>query len=194
MKNKFSVILLCGSILCGNMVMAQQKKTVKKTVTKKTFHPPPPSIKRVPKETPKKKTIDPPTEPIYKDPNVSIIDAPPSRGIDVAVPPQQYDVVDVPAEFPGGRAKMISFIGNNIEVPMSDDVQGRNTKVIVKFVIDEQGNVVKDKIIIENSVPKPFANEAIRVISRMPKWTPAMKDGKPVKSTFRLPIQFQYEE
>lgn len=36
-----------------------------------------------------------------------------------------------------------------------------------------------------------LADEAIRVIKLVPeKWTPAMKDGKPVKSAWTIPIQF----
>jgi protein TonB len=35
--------------------------------------------------------------------------------------------------------------------------------------------------------------EALRVVSGMPRWTPGMQKGKPVRVQFNLPIKFTIE-
>ncbi len=37
-------------------------------------------------------------------------------------------------------------------------------------------------------------DEALRVIRKMPKWEPGIKNGKPVKVRYVLPIMFQLQD
>ena len=56
------------------------------------------------------------------------------------------------------------------------EIQG---DVLVDFVVDKDGSV-SDVKIVKGLHPKLDA-EVARVLSRMPKWTPLQKDGKPVR-------------
>lgn len=115
---------------------------------------------------------------------------PPSMSRRVIVPDSA--VVEQPdemPEFPGGSVKLYSFLGNNLEYPTSAadiDLQG---KVIVEFVVCEDGSICNEKII--KSFNKDCADEVLRVIKKMPAWTPGKKYGKKVKAKYRLPVEFR---
>lgn len=55
--------------------------------------------------------------------------------------------------------------------------------VVMNFTIDEEGRVTN--IDVKKSPHPSLEREAVRVVSRSPLWQPALRDGKPVKYTFR---------
>lgn len=120
-------------------------------------------------------TIDPPKMPIPPTAPVADNTGHPER-------------VDIPAEFPGGIARARQFIGNNLEYPrkaIQAEIQGT---VQVKFTIEIDGSI--NNIEIVRKLGYGCDEEVIRVIKRMPKWTPAKRDGKAVKSYVTMPISF----
>jgi TonB family protein len=94
-----------------------------------------------------------------------------------------YQVVEEMPAFPGGMAECMKFISNNIS--KKDGMQG---KVLVKFVVDKDGSVY-DPVVV-NKVDAALGREAIRVISRMPKWKPGKQRGKPVRVWYTVPVNF----
>ena len=64
----------------------------------------------------------------------------------------------------------------------------RSGTVIVSFVIDEEGRVTQPKV--SKGIAEAFDAEAIRLVKEMPRWTPMMKDGKPVASTYVVYVDF----
>jgi len=62
-------------------------------------------------------------------------------------------------------------------------------KVIVRFLVDKQGNI-KD-VAIEKGVDSLLDQEAMRVVSNMPKWKPGEQRGKPVEVTLSVPVEFK---
>jgi antitoxin component YwqK of YwqJK toxin-antitoxin module len=62
-------------------------------------------------------------------------------------------------------------------------------KIYVQFVVDEIGNI-SDIHIVSGLTQGPFADEAIRLVSAMPKWKPGMHNGRPVKVSYNIPIAF----
>lgn len=100
----------------------------------------------------------------------------------------QYFPHETEAEYPGGENAMIFFLSSNLKYPP----QARNRReqgiVFVTFVIDEGGKVVNPEIL--KGVSTDLDREAIRVVKRMPKWTPATKDGQNVRSRLNMPIKF----
>ncbi len=61
-------------------------------------------------------------------------------------------------------------------------------KVFVSFVVEKDGSIQNVKV--EKGVSSILDEEAMRVVRNMPKWTPAMKDGKEVRTSLTLPIVF----
>lgn len=85
---------------------------------------------------------------------------------------------------PGGMTKFYDFIKKNYKLP---DVPGLNGKVIVTFEINEDGSIGNYKII--RDLKHGTGQELIRVLKLSSgKWTPAVENGKPIKSTFTLPL------
>ena len=64
--------------------------------------------------------------------------------------------------------------------------------VKVKFVIGSNGGVQEVEV-LEGVFPSLNA-EAVRVIKSSPKWKPGIKDGKPCRVTYTLPVIFSLSE
>ena len=98
---------------------------------------------------------------------------------------------ETPASFPGGTKAMFEFIKDNLRYPAGyeeTDIQGR---VIVTFMIEEDGSLSDIKV--SRGLDPKFDEEAVRVVSIMPKWTPAKVYGKPIKVRYTCRIDFKLE-
>lgn len=97
------------------------------------------------------------------------------------------------AQFPGGTAEMMKYLGKNIKYPeiaIQANIQG---KVTLRFVVGKNGEI--ENVNVVKGVPgcPECDKEAIRVVKSMPKWKPAKNDGKVVKSYFSLPVTFKLQ-
>lgn len=99
------------------------------------------------------------------------------------------EIDDRAAEFKGGMNALMDFIVNNVKYPESAAKNNVTGKVMVGFVVTETGKVTKVKVL--KGVSSELDAEAVRVVSAMPDWTPAIKEGKKVSSEMQLPIAFQ---
>ncbi|HEY8401933.1 MAG TPA: TonB family protein [Cytophagaceae bacterium] len=100
-----------------------------------------------------------------------------------------FTYVEEVAGFPGGLEAFYKFLQKNIVYPraaMEMEVQGR---VIVQFVVEKDGSVTDVKVL--KGLREDMDNEAVRVVSMMPKWTPAKMNGKPVRFKTSIPIVFK---
>lgn len=90
------------------------------------------------------------------------------------------------AQFPGGQEKLNQYLAENINYPSTE--RHWNGTIWIMFIIEKDGSIGKVEILSGGS--QAFDDEVIRVIKNMPKWIPAQKDGKPVRSYFDIPIRF----
>lgn len=102
-----------------------------------------------------------------------------------------YDVVEQQPEFPGGTSGLAKWLGDNIKYPAEAAKQGIEGRVIVQFVIGSDGTVSDAKLM--RPVNPLLDQEALRVISAMPKWTPGKQDGKAVAVKYTMPITFRQD-
>ena len=100
-----------------------------------------------------------------------------------------YDQVEQTPQYPGGQAAMFQFLSDNIVYPAKAQKQKIQGKVFVKFIIEKDGTVSQVKT-LKKTHPLLDA-EAVRVVKLMPKWTPGMKNGKPVRTIVALPVMFK---
>jgi len=101
---------------------------------------------------------------------------------------QIFSAVEKEPEFPGGQAKFVQFLGDNIKMPqdmVANDVSGR---VIVTFVVEADGSLSNIKVL--RSPAQSAADEATRVLQLSPKWTPGYQNNKAVRVQFTVPIAF----
>lgn len=97
---------------------------------------------------------------------------------------------EVDTQYPGGYVQMLKYIQERVEYPTFEKENGIEGKVIVRFVVNTNGDL--DKFEILKGVPngKGLEQEAIRVIQNMPRWTTAKNDGHSVSQYMTIPINF----
>jgi len=99
-----------------------------------------------------------------------------------------FKAVDKLPEFPGGWDELGQFLTENIRYPKTDHDNGVQGRVFVRFVIEKDGRVTDTKVMRTPSAA--MGDEALRVVNMLPKWSPGLKDGKPVRTMFTLPVNF----
>lgn len=97
-------------------------------------------------------------------------------------------VEEVP-EYPGGMDALYRDLGRWVDYPEIDRTAGREGRVLVGFVVDEEGRVGEVRVI--SGVSRSLDAEAVRVVKRMPKWKPGRHGGKVVSVFYVLPINFK---
>jgi TonB family protein len=100
-------------------------------------------------------------------------------------------VPDKMPQFPGGQEAMIAYMIDNIAYPESEKENGTEGKVIVSFMVMEDGSVAEATVV--KGMGPAFDQVAVDAVSNMPNWTPAEKDGKSIKTELKLPIQFKLD-
>jgi len=92
-----------------------------------------------------------------------------------------YGDYDTPPVFGSGTSFFESYISPNFRY--TESMEGRMATVHYEFVVGEDGKLRDIKIL--SSTDEDFSKEFERVLKRSPRWTPAMKDGKPVPYRIR---------
>lgn len=100
-----------------------------------------------------------------------------------------YNAVDVKPQFPGGQTELNRWIAQNIKYPVDAIENGIQGRVLVEFVIQEDGSIGRIKI-IKGRHPT-LDKEAKRVISSLPQFKPGRKYGAPVNVWYSLPVDFR---
>jgi protein TonB len=101
-----------------------------------------------------------------------------------------FTMVDVPAEFPGGRDAMMKFIHDRIRFPETAAEAKISGKCYLKFVVTKEGVVEQIQVLRGVTGCPECDREAIRVLKSMPRWIPGKIQGKAVHSYFNLPVAF----
>lgn len=91
-------------------------------------------------------------------------------------------------EFPGGMRSLMAYIAQSIKYPALAQENGIYGKVYVRFVVNKDGSIADAMVI--RSANDLLDQEALRVVSSMPKWKPGMQNGKPVRVMYTVPINF----
>jgi protein TonB len=104
-----------------------------------------------------------------------------------------YDNAEVMPSFKGGQSAIADYVNNNLNAPQNavDDSKAGTVKVM--FTVDETGKVVNAHT-MGAKLGDGLDEEAVRVVSSMPQWTPGTIHGKPVKVSLELPLVFKAEE
>ena len=101
--------------------------------------------------------------------------------------PTFFDRPDKEPIYPGGMAALAHDVRANLKYPASAR-KAKLGKVFVQFVVDETGQV-RDITIIKG-VSEDCDRAAINAVSKLNRWIPGLKNDKPVKTRFVLPINF----
>ena len=103
-----------------------------------------------------------------------------------------YSAYDEAPVFKGGTVGISQFVGTNLKFPKKarkDKVAG---DVVVEFVIEKDGSV--GDINITSSLTPECDQAVVDMVKKMPKWTPARKDNKDVRSLYTMPVSFKFDD
>jgi protein TonB len=96
---------------------------------------------------------------------------------------------EIAASFPGGNDSLRRWIFRNFYYPELAYDKGIQGTVQVSFTIAKDGAV--EDVSILKSIHPLLDKEAIRLVSKMPKWIPAKQEDRAVKSFLTIPIVFK---
>lgn len=96
-----------------------------------------------------------------------------------------YQVVEEMPEFPGGMPALMEFIRKNLR----HDKAEKRERVIIQIVVDKKGNAT-NPVVLRSTNPA-LDEEALRIVSLMPKWKPGRQAGKNRNVKFAFPVAFK---
>jgi TonB family protein len=99
---------------------------------------------------------------------------------------------DKSPEFLGGIAALNQYFATNLKYPTAAARAHVEGIVLVGFTVTKEG-AIKD-IVIDKGIGFGCDAEAIKLIMKMPNWTPATQKGEPVDAKYNLPISFVLEK
>lgn len=103
-------------------------------------------------------------------------------------PKKVYDYIE---NMPTFNGNLNQWLLQNMKYPVEAMNKKEQGKVIVQFIVSENGEVSEPKII--RSVSPALDEEACRIVLAMPKWNPGKLKGKPVAVRYMLPITFRLQ-
>ena len=99
------------------------------------------------------------------------------------------DRSEVMPSFPNGIKGLNKFLKENLRYPKEALKKKIEGNIIVRLLIDKDGSV-KESVILKDNLGAGCAEEALRLVKKMPKWWPGKQNGKAVKVYYTLPISF----
>ena len=100
--------------------------------------------------------------------------------------------VESSPEFPGGAAAFTKYLEKNIKYPGVDRENNIQGKVYIQFVVEKDGSLTD--ISATRGPSATLKEEAIRILSKSPKWKAGIQNGRPVRVQYTVPINFTLGE
>ncbi|GHT76769.1 cell envelope biogenesis protein TonB [Bacteroidia bacterium] len=104
-------------------------------------------------------------------------------------PEPVFSHVETPPRFPGGEKALLKFLQDNMVYPEVAQEQAIQGRVNVRFIVEKTGEITDVQIL--SGVDPSLDKEAIRLVKKMPKWTPGEQNGNVVRVYYTLPIVFK---
>lgn len=93
----------------------------------------------------------------------------------------------------GGMDGLMQYLAKNLKIPCVNgpaSSSGKAYRVFVGFTVLADGRI--SKVQVEKGAGTGLDEEALRVIRKMPPWTPGRQNGQPVKVAYTVPVTFTY--
>ena len=99
---------------------------------------------------------------------------------------------DVEPQFPGGTQALLDFASACMRYPKQSLDAGVQGKVLVSFVVDVDGSITDVEVL--KSVDNLLDWEAKRIVKRMPHFAPGIRNGRPSRFRYNIPINFKLKD
>lgn len=102
---------------------------------------------------------------------------------------------DEPAQFPGGLKQIRLLIADTFDNSKIVTSKGSNGvfKAEARYLVDENGKMTNLEVSSDN---EEFTKEVRRTLTKIGSentWIPGKKDGKPVKSYYKIPVSMKFQ-
>ena len=92
--------------------------------------------------------------------------------------------------FQGGDLNTFrNWVQSNVKFPQIALENGISGRVILSFVIERDGRLTNIKVL--RTPDRSLSEEAVRVLSQSPKWTPGKQRNQVVRVSYTLPVEFR---
>lgn len=98
-----------------------------------------------------------------------------------------HDYPDQQALFPGGVDEFLKYIKLNVSQSKVFQNATESSRFIATFIVEIDGSISNISFMKTNG-NKTEEQEVIKILQRMPKWTPAYHRGKIVRSNNAVPV------
>ena len=95
-------------------------------------------------------------------------------------------------QYPGGEKAMMEYVAKNVAYPQEARDKEISGRVFVSFIVEKDGSIGEVKVM--RGIGGGCDEEAVRVIKGMPKWKPGKQEGKPVRVSYMMPINFKLSD
>ena len=102
-----------------------------------------------------------------------------------------YQIVEEMPQYPGGENALMDYVSKNVVYPSEAQEKGISGRVFVGFIVEKDGSVSNVEVL--RGIGGGCDEEAVRVISGLPKWKPGKQEGKPVRVSYQMPINFKLQ-
>ena len=101
----------------------------------------------------------------------------------------EYDYVEEKPCFPGGECRLVSYVNENRRYPAAAYRAGVEGRVLCSFVVNVDGKV--SNVSVLRGVEASLNKEAVRILSKMPQWSPGRLNGRnvPVRVVWAIPFR-----
>ncbi len=100
-----------------------------------------------------------------------------------------FIIVEQMPQFPGGNDGLRKFLASTVRYPIEAQLKKIQGRVFVSFVVEKDGFISNVKV--SRATNTILDKEAVRVVQRMPKWSPGLQKQKPVRVKYTIPINFK---
>ncbi len=105
---------------------------------------------------------------------------------------QPFLIAETMPSFQGGDLNTFrAWVQQNVKFPqiaLENGIQGR---VVLSFVIEKDGRLTNIQVL--QTPDRSLSEEAIRVLSKSPKWTPGKQRNQVVRVKYTLPVDFRVQ-
>ena len=102
-----------------------------------------------------------------------------------------YQIVEEMPQYPRGETALMKYVAQNVVYPQEAREKGISGRVFVSFIVEKDGSISNVEVV--RGIGGGCDEEAVRVISAMPKWKPGKMKGEPVRVSYMMPINFKLQ-
>lgn len=95
-------------------------------------------------------------------------------------------------ELPGGQKALFEYLSNNVHYPEQAVKDSIEDRVICQFLVQADGSITNIEVVRSLGYLE-LDEEAVRVISEMPKWVWKRDPGKYAPVRFIVPVNFKLQ-